>query len=91
MEFEYKPTPNWSVEAHGAYDRGMGIHDYDNVQSGFFISYMKSLRRMLDDGAGQVPVEFPIRFSIGLQQDNFMNFTGSGRAIFRPVFRLSLF
>jgi hypothetical protein len=52
---------------------------------------MKPLRRMWNDGAGQVPVEYPLRFSIGFQQDNFMNFTGGGQAIFRPVFRLSLF
>lgn len=91
VQFEYKPTQNWSIEANGAYDRGMGFHDYDNVQNGILISYMKPLRRMWNDGAGQVPVEYPIRFSIGFQQDNFMNFAGRGQAIFRPVFRLSLF
>ena len=91
VQFEYKPNRNWLIEANGAYDRGMGIHDYDNVQNGIFISYMKPLRRMWNDGAGQVPVEYPLRFSIGFQQDNFMNFAGRGQAIFRPVFRLSLF
>jgi hypothetical protein len=90
-QFEYKPNRNWSIDANGAYSRGEGIHVYDNVQNGIFISYMKPLRRIWNDGAGQVPVEYPLRFSIGFQQDNFMNFTGSGKAIFRPVFRLSLF
>jgi hypothetical protein len=90
-QFEYKPNRNWSIDANGAYSRGEGIHVYDNVQNGIFISYMKPLRRMWNDGAGQVPVEYPLRFSIGFQQDNFMNFTGGGQAIFRPVFRLSLF
>ena len=90
MAMEYHPTVNWSVTANGAYSRGMGIHVYDNVQSGIFISYTKPLRRMWNAGAGQVPVEYPLRFSIGFQQDNFMNF-GAGQAIFRPVFRLSIF
>jgi hypothetical protein len=91
VRFEVNPTRNWSIEANGAYSRGMGIHDYDNVQSGLLISYTKPLHRTLDDGTGRVPVEYPLRFSIGFQQDNFMNFAGRGQAIYRPVFRLSLF
>jgi tetratricopeptide (TPR) repeat protein len=86
-----KPTKNWSIDVNAAYSRGMGIHDYDNVQSGLLISYTKPLHRTLDDGTGRVPVEYPLRFSIGFQQDNFMNFGGRGQAIYRPVFRLSLF
>lgn len=91
VRFEIKPARNWSIEANGAYSRGMGIHDYDNVQSGLLISYTKPLHRSIDDGTGRVPMEFPLRFSIGFQQDNFMNFAGRGQAIYRPVFRLSLF
>ncbi|HWR15807.1 MAG TPA: tetratricopeptide repeat protein [Terriglobales bacterium] len=91
MRLEIKPAKNWEIEANGAYSRGMGIHDYDNVQSGIFISYVKPLRRMFDDGSGQFPVEYPLRFSIGFQQDTFMNFSGRGQSIFRPVIRLSLF
>jgi tetratricopeptide (TPR) repeat protein len=91
VRFEIKPTKNWSIEANGAYSRGMGIHDYDNVQSGLLISYTKPLHRTMDDGTGRVPVEYPLRFSIGFQQDNFTNFAGRGQAIYRPVFRLSLF
>ena len=91
MRLEFKPTRNWEIAATGAFSRGMGFHDYDNVQSGFLISYVKPLRRMFDDGTGQVPVEYPLRFSIGFQQDYFTNFSGRGQAIYRPVFRLTLF
>ena len=90
-QFEYRPNKNWSIAANGAYARGMGISAYDNVQNGIYISYTKPLRRMWNDGAGQVPVDYPLQFSIGFQQDNFMNFSGRGQTIFRPVFRLSLF
>jgi tetratricopeptide (TPR) repeat protein len=89
--FETNPWRNWSVAANFAYSRGMGSHVYDNVQSGLLISYVKPLRRSIDDGTGRIPVEYPLRFSIGFQQDNFMNFAGRGQAIYRPVFRLSLF
>jgi hypothetical protein len=69
----------------------MGISTYDNIQNGIFISYLRPLHRSWNDGAGEVPVEYPLRFSIGFQQDNFTNFPGSGHAIVRPVIRLSLF
>jgi tetratricopeptide (TPR) repeat protein len=90
-QFEFRPAKNWLVEASGAYARGMGLHDYDNIQNGIFISYVKPLRRMWNDGAGQLPVEYPLRFSIGFQQETFMNFSGRAQAIFRPVIRLSIF
>ena len=91
VRFEVKPNRNWEIQANAAYSRGMGIHDYDNVQNGIFISYVKPLRRMFGDGAGRVPVEYPLRFSIGFQQDNFTSFSGGGKSIVRPVFRLSIF
>jgi tetratricopeptide (TPR) repeat protein len=90
-QFEYRPNPYWSVEADGAYSRGEGFHDYDNVQNGIYISYTKPLRRTWNDGTGEVPVDYPIKFSVGFEQQDFMNFTGHAQTIFRPVFRLSLF
>jgi hypothetical protein len=91
-EVQIQATKHWSADASFAYSRGEGFHDYDNIASGFFISYLKPLHRTLDTGAaGQLPVEYPLRFSIGIQQDEFPNFAGRGQAIFRPVFRLTLF
>jgi hypothetical protein len=90
-EFEYRPNTRWTVNGQLAFSRGAGFHDYDNVQSGFFISYVKPLRRSFDDGAGPIPVEYPLRFSIGIEQQQFFNFTGRAQAMFRPVVRLSLF
>ena len=90
-QFEFHVNPYWFIEANGAYSRGEGFPEYDNVQNGIFISYTKPLRRMWKDGTGEVPVDYPLRFSIGFQQQDFMNFAGGGQAIVRPVFRLSLF
>lgn len=91
VRLKYRPNKNWEIEANGAFSRGMGIHFYDNVQSGILISYVKPLRRMFDGGSGKVPVEYPLRFSIGIQQETFTNFSGGSKGIYRPVFRLSLF
>lgn len=92
MRLEYDINKRWSITANGALSRGQGFHAYDNVQSGVFISYMKPIRRHLNDGTGDLSVEYPLQLSFGFQQDDFYNFTGSGRAMmFRPVVRLSLF
>jgi tetratricopeptide (TPR) repeat protein len=93
VEATFKPKRNWLVDGAFAFSRGQGTtaHFYDNVQSGFFISYVKPLRRSMDDGTGTVPVDYPLRFSVGLQQQEFFNATGRGTSQFRPVVRLTLF
>lgn len=91
ISFQYQPTRRWTVDADFAYSRGEGFHAYDNMHSGFFISYVKPLHRSMADGSGSVPVEYPLQFSVGLQQEQFFQFTGHGQALFRPVFRLTLF
>lgn len=91
ISLQYRPTRRWSVDADFAFSRGEGFHAYDNMHSGFFISYVKPLRKSMADGTGSVPVEYPLQFSVGLQQEQFFQFTGHGQALFRPVFRLTLF
>ena len=89
--FEYQPSLHWSVDGKFTLERGESLHSYDNVQSAFFISYVKPLRSSMDDGFGTVPVSLPIRLSFGIQQEMFMNFTGRGQSLFRPIVRLTLF
>jgi tetratricopeptide (TPR) repeat protein len=89
--FEYRAGRRWTIDGQVAFDRGEGFNAYDNIQSGFFISYDKPLRRNVVGVSGDVPVEYPLRFSVGLQQDTFPNFTGHGQAMFRPVVRLTIF
>lgn len=91
VEFAWQPNNRWSAEGNFAFSRGQGFHVYDNMQSSFFISYVRPFRRTVADGAGEVPVEYPLRFSIGIQQQNFFNFTGRDQSEFRPVVRLTLF
>jgi len=90
-QVEWKPTHRWTVSGDFTFSRGMGIHDYDNVQSSLLISYVKPLRRNVSDNFGQVPVEYPIRLSFGMQSANYFNFTGSRQTILSPLIRLTLF
>ncbi|MFB3813603.1 MAG: tetratricopeptide repeat protein [Terriglobales bacterium] len=91
VQVRYTFKRDWEFNGSLAFSRGQGLHDYDNMQSGFFISYVKSLRHHLRDGSEQVPVEYPLRFSVGLEQQQFFNFTGRGQAQWRPVIRLTFF
>jgi tetratricopeptide (TPR) repeat protein len=90
-QINYRVNNRWSVDGSFAWSRGQGSHFYDNVQSGFFISYVRPMRRTLDDGAGGVPVEYPLRFSFGVQSANYLNITGRDQTLIRPVIRLTFF
>lgn len=88
---EYRANNRWSVNGYFSLSRGMGIHDYDNVQSTVLINYVKALRHKVSDEAGEVSVQYPLRFSVGVQSANYFNFTGRNQAILLPVVRLTIF
>jgi tetratricopeptide (TPR) repeat protein len=88
---EYSFGRNWTVEASVAYSRNMGFHAYDAVESGFNISYAMPFRRTFEENGQPLPLRYPIRFSAGLQQESFFNFTGGQNQQFRPFIRISLF
>jgi tetratricopeptide (TPR) repeat protein len=90
--FDYRINDSWNISAAGDLTRGQGFHSYDNVQSGFMLSYVRPLRRTMGDGASSVLVDYPLRFSVGIQQQTFYNFPGDVRtSSFRPVLQISLF
>ena len=89
--FEFRATPRWSVQGSAVISRGSGFHSYDNVQSQFLLSYVRPLRGRVKDGSMETPVSFPLRFSIGVQQQSFYNFPGASRNTVLPVVHLTLF
>jgi tetratricopeptide (TPR) repeat protein len=89
---DYKFNDRWNLSATGDFTRGEGFHLYDNVQSGFLISYVRPIRRSFNDGTGELTADYPLRFSVGLQQQSFYNFTGASKTTsLRPVIQISLF
>jgi tetratricopeptide (TPR) repeat protein len=90
-QFSYQATSRWSVDGSFSFSRGQGFHDYDNIQSSFLINYVRGVRRNVSDGVTEVPVEYPLRFSFGVENANYFNFTGQNQSILRPVIRLTLF
>ena len=89
--FEFRATPRWSAQGSFVLSQGKGYHQYDNAQSEFLISYMRPMRGNLKDGTGDVPVAYPFRFSIGVQQQTFYNFAGSSKMTLLPVIHFTLF
>jgi tetratricopeptide (TPR) repeat protein len=81
----------WGFDGYFAWTRGQGSHIYDNAQSSFFVSYTKPWKYRTWDGAGEVGVEYPLKFSLGISQQSFFNFTGDQRSKFVPVIRLTFF
>jgi hypothetical protein len=90
-EFEFRPARHWLVDGSAAVSRGQGFHSYDNVTSGFFVTYTKPLRMRTEFDGGAVPTEYPLRISFGFQNQDFTNFPGPKTATYMPVFRISLF
>jgi len=89
---DYKPLDSgWAVHADGAWSKGQGFSLYNNVMNEVTVSYTKRLERPLEDGVGQVPVTYPLRFSLGIQQQSFYDFNGKNRNTFLPVIHLNLF
>jgi len=89
--FDFRATRHWDVQGSFVLSRGMGYHPYDNVQSELLVSYVHALHGSVRDSADQVPVRFPMRFSLGVQQQTFYNFPGSSKNTVLPVVHFTLF
>lgn len=78
------------MEVNSAYSSPRGFHVYNALQNGFAVSYALPVRRKFTDESGPVTLAYPIRFSAGVQDQNFLNFAG-GQQQFRPYVEISIF
>ena len=88
---EFIPKRNWQIQASSAYSSNRGFHIYDAIQNGVAVSYARPFHRKFNGDLGPVLLEYPIRFSAGIQQETFMNFTAAPNEQFRPYVEISLF
>jgi hypothetical protein len=88
---DFTPNRSWDVQVSSAYSSTRSFHAYDSIQNGFTLSYARPFRRKFNDDSGQVVLQYPIRFSGGIQQETFFNFTGGHNQQFRPYISISLF
>jgi hypothetical protein len=46
---------------------------------------------MFNDSSTPVALQYPIRFSAGIQQETFLNFPGAQNQTFRPYAEITIF
>lgn len=88
---DFTPTHSWDLQASTAYSSTRSFHAYDAIQNGFAVSYTRPLRRKFDAESGEVTLQYPIRFSGGMQEETFFNFPGGHNQQFRPYISITLF
>ena len=88
---DFIPKRNWDLQFTSAYSDVRGFHVYDATQNGVSISYSRPFRRMFRDSSAPVPLQYPIRFSAGVQQETFFNFPGAQNETFRPYAEITIF
>ena len=88
---QYMPARRWGIQASAAYSDNRAFHIYDAVQSSLSVSYGMPFHREFRDETGDVVLQYPIRFSAGVQQETFFNFTGGQNQQFRPYVSITLF
>ena len=87
----FAPNRKWNLQISTAYSNTRGFHVYDAVQNGVSISYAMPIHHKFNDESGTVVLQYPIRFSAGIQQITFFNFSGGQNQQFSPYVRVSLF
>lgn len=88
---DYAPARNWDVKFSSAYSNTRGFHVYDATQNGASVSYVRSLRHLFRSPSGDVNLQYPIRFSAGVQEEDFFNFTTAPNQQLRPYIEISIF
>jgi len=88
---DFKPKRNWEIQATTAFSSTRGFHVYDATQNGFSVSYARPFKRKFRDDSGEVVLQYPIRFSGGVQTETFFNFPGGNNQQIRPFVQISIF
>lgn len=88
---DYSPSRHWDIQANSAYEDTRGFHAYDMTDNGIAVSYLRPLGRSFNDETGAVHFRYPIRFSAGVQEETFPNFTSGKNTQFKPYASITLF
>jgi predicted Zn-dependent protease len=88
---DFSPKRNWDVQASTSFSSPRGFHVYDATQNCFSIPYAMPFRRRFQESSGDVVLQYPIRFSAGLQEETFPNFSSGQQTQLRPFIQVSIF
>jgi|GEM_PF-354015 len=90
-KIDYSPSPHLDIQASSSYESTRGFHVYDVTQNAVSVAYTRPLGRTFNDETGDLHVKYPIRFSGGIQQETFLNFSHGSNQQFRPYFSITIF
>jgi tetratricopeptide (TPR) repeat protein len=88
---DFIPKRNWDVQFSSSYSSVRGFHVYDATQNSLSISYSRPFSHMFHDGSTPLALKYPIRFSAGIQQETFFNFSGAQSQRFLPFAQITIF
>lgn len=88
---DYHISEHWSASASGEWSQGKGFHAYDNVNTGFLVSYGREVQGQRRAGTETAAVSYPMTLSFGVQEQTFYDFPGRARTEVVPVIRFKLF
>jgi tetratricopeptide (TPR) repeat protein len=88
---DFRPKRNWEIQATTAFSSTRSFHLYDATQNGFSVSYARPFKRKFRDDSGELMLQYPIRFSGGVQTETFFNFPGGHSQQIRPFIQVSIF
>jgi Flp pilus assembly protein TadD len=88
---DFIPKRNWDLQFSSAYSSVRGFHVYDATQNRISISYSRPLRRIFTENSTPLALRYPIRFSAGVQEETFFNFSGAQNQKFRPYVEITIF
>jgi tetratricopeptide (TPR) repeat protein len=89
--FHYSPTRSLDLQAASSYENTRGFHVYDMLTSSFTVTYERGLDRTFNEQTGKVHLKYPLRMSVGLRQEDFVNFGLANSQKFLPFFSITLF
>ena len=88
---DFIPARNWDVNFSSSYSNTRGFHVYDATQNGLSVSYSRPFRHIFRENSGPLTIQYPIRFSAGIEEQSFFNFNGNQDQQFRPYVEISIF
>jgi tetratricopeptide (TPR) repeat protein len=86
---EAKLREHWSLSASGAWSSGRSFHAYDSVTTNFVLTYTRERGWGRGAGSETASAVYPMRFSFGLGQQSFYNFSGGERTQVVPVAQIT--
>ncbi|MGB7135643.1 MAG: tetratricopeptide repeat protein, partial [Acidobacteriaceae bacterium] len=88
---DYSPSRRWDIQASTAFEDTRGFHIYDMTTNGIAVSYMRPFGRSFNDETGALRLKYPLRFSAGVQEETFPNFTSGKTTQLKPYISITLF